>query len=723
MKLYPTISLIAAAVCYIFAILVFLNGKRNTQNRAFCFATMLTGTWALFPFLTSLPEDNLDALAIARGIYFFASFVPTAWFYFMINVLGCTNENRKFFAFFCISLFFSVISFSPFMIKYVIRFAPNFSPQAAPLFFLFILFFVVVFAEILIKLFSAVRRAAGHRRSQLVYISWAYFIGAISGILHFVSAYTGKEPFPHDILLIIYPCILSYAILRYRLLDITVTITRTGVFAAVYSIVLGLPFVAATAGRYWLIKFLGINWWVGPLVLMAILATVGPFIYIYLHKRAEAILLRQQREYQGILKQSAIGISRIRHLKELLNFITNVITENVRISHMAIYLFDVKKERFVLRSGRHLRKNQPIYIDKKSPLISWFENQKDPLVYEEVKQKSENETAPVFKELEKQMRGLNADVILASFLEDRLVDIFILGSKYLGKSYTVEDLNVFSVLSSEAALAIENALLYENIEEQVRERTKELVEMQKQLIQAEKLATVGTLAGGVAHEINNPLTAILINAQMLLADAGSINPESKKSVELIEEAAKRCRTIVQKLMAYAKKPLEQTQVSKINLSNVVKSVVSFLSYQFEQENIKIIADFKDNDYLINGNQNEIEQILTNLILNAKDAIKQLKKNGKIQVSLFKNADWIGFEVKDEGMGIAKEIITKIFDPFFTTKDVGKGTGLGLSICQTIAERHHGRIMVQSEVKKGAIFTVQFPRINESNKLELELASS
>lgn len=722
MKLYPVISLVAAIVCFVFAVSVFLKSKRNTQNRAFCFATILTGTWALFPFLTSLPEDNLEALAIARGIYFFASFVPTAWFYFMIKVLGYTTVNRKFIVFSCTSLFFAAISFTPFLVKYVIRFAPNFSPQAGPLFFLFIIFFVVVFADILLKLLFAVRKASGHRRSQLVYISWAYFIGAISGILHFVSAYSGKEPFPHDFLLILYPCILAYAILKYRLMDISVTITRTGVFVAVYSIVLGLPFVLATAGRFWLIKFLGINWWIGPLALIAILATVGPFIYIYLNKRAEEILLRQQREYQTILKQAAMGIPRMRHLKGLLNFITNVIIESVRISHIAIYLYDVKKERFVLKSGRNLKKNQPIYIDKKNTLISWFNNQKDPLVYEEVKQKCEKEADPIFKEIEKQMHGLNAVVVLASFLEDRLVDIFILGDKYLGKSYTAEDLNIFSVLSSEAALAIENALLYENIEEQVRERTKELVEMQKQLIQAEKLATVGTLAGGVAHEINNPLTAILTNAQMLLADVDSINPESKESLELIEEAAKRCRTIVQKLMAYAKKPLEHAQVSKVDLLTVVKNVVSFLSYQFEQDNIQIIIKIREDDCLVMGNQNELEQVLTNLILNAKDSIKQLKKSGEIQVSLFKNTNWIGFEVKDEGVGIPKEIIPKIFDPFFTTKDVGKGTGLGLSISQTIAERHHGRITVQSEVKKGAIFTVQLPKIKKSDKLELELAN-
>ncbi|RKY29654.1 MAG: hypothetical protein DRP74_08455 [Candidatus Omnitrophota bacterium] len=199
---------------------------------------------------------------------------------------------------------------------------------------------------------------------------------------------------------------------------------------------------------------------------------------------------------------------------------------------------------------------------------------------------------------------------------------------------------------------------------------------------------------------------------MLLALNNSLDVDSKESLELIEEATKRCRTIVQKLMTYAKKPLETAEIYELNLLNVIKNVVLFLEYQLGQDNIKIIVDAKENAYSVMGNQNELEQVITNIVLNARDAIRQIKKGGNINISLSKSGEWIRIEIKDEGIGIPQEAIPKIFDPFFTTKEVGKGTGLGLSICQSIVEKHNGLIAVKSEPNKGSIFTIQFPKAKE-----------
>jgi C4-dicarboxylate-specific signal transduction histidine kinase len=314
------------------------------------------------------------------------------------------------------------------------------------------------------------------------------------------------------------------------------------------------------------------------------------------------------------------------------------------------------------------------------------------------------------------MRNLNATVILASLLDDRLFTILLLGNKLSGRAYTSEDLTNFSVFVSEATLAIENALRYENIEEQVKQRTAQLVDVQKQLIQAEKLATIGTLAGGVAHEINNPLAVILTNVQMLLAENSADAALDKESLEMIEEATKRCRTIVQKLMVFAKKPMETTSVAEVDLFIVVKNIVEFLRYQLEQENITISVHAPQEQYVVIGNQNELEQVIGNIIINARDAIKQIKKNGGIDVTLAKGDGRIKVAVKDEGAGIPKEILPRIFDPFFTTKDVGKGLGLGLSICQAIIEKYRGTIVVQSEPGKGSTFTIQFPRAKAEAKI-------
>jgi signal transduction histidine kinase len=548
-----------------------------------------------------------------------------------------------------------------------------------------------------------------------MYFFFAATLGFIGGGASFLPCF-GISFYPIlNFAVPLYFIITGYAILRYRLMDISIIITRTGIFVAIYSLILGLPLILANWGKNWFIALLGLNWWLGPLVLLTALAAIGPFLYIYLQRRAETVLLRRQRAYQDTLKQAARELSRIHILKRLLNLIVHIVTKTVGISHAAVYLFDEGSQQFALKAARNMSKADfPAALGQDNPLARWLEAHKETLVYEEVTRKA-NEGSSIFRGLEEQMQFLHAAVIVPGLLKESLLGFLILGSKRSDEFYTAQDLDTLSVIAHQAALAVENASLYENMEAQIRQRTEDLVSTQKQLIQAEKLATVGTLAGGVAHEINNPLTAILTNTQMMLALNDSLDTDSKESLQLIEEATKRCRTIVQKLMTYAKKPLEATEFKPVDLLKVAQNVSALLGYQLEQENIKISINAGGNGYWINGNQNEMEQVLTNLILNARDAIKKIKKSGRIEIGFIESGDAVKMQVKDEGCGIPPEIKAKIFDPFFTTKDVGKGTGLGLSICQSIAEKHRGKITFRSEVNKGSEFTVELPKETRVSK--------
>ncbi|MCD6093191.1 MAG: GAF domain-containing protein, partial [Candidatus Omnitrophica bacterium] len=673
MNIYSFSSLFAAIFCLASGIFVFVKRPKDKKCKFFAIASILTGLWTSFPFIMSRAHNEASALFFARIIYISAILSAPAWLHFVFAVVKekwSKRENRILFLSYCLSVPFLFFSFSPFFLRGVNRFAPHFSVIPGPLYIFFVNIFGLIFIYIIKTILSSVRVASGYYRNRLKFILFSFIFGFLSGIIHFASAYFNKEPFPHDLLLIAYTSLIAYAIFRYRLMDITLAITRTGIFVAVYTLLLGIPFIITVQLKDWFINTLGVNWWMLPSGSIALLATVGPFIYIYFQRKAENRLLSEQRQYQETLQQAASGMTRIHNIERLLNFIVELVTKAVRISHSAIYLFDEKSEEFLLKASRNFKKGQISSITKKSSLIVWAEKKKEPLVYEEIKRKAEEAPNPTLKELEEEMRSLNASVVVPSFLEDKLLSLLILGDKCSGRIYTSEDMNIFSTLASQAALGIENASLYENIEQQVRQRTQKLVEVQKQLIQAEKLATVGTLAGGVAHEINNPLTAILANTQMLLATADSFDADAKESLKLIEEASKRCRTIVQKLMTYARKPLESSEAPEIDLLKVLKKVISFLGYQLEQENVKIISEVKGDTYIVRGNHNELEQVVTNLILNAKDAIKQIKESGVIYIFLSKSDDWIKLEVKDEGAGIPKKIISRIFDPFFTTKDVG-----------------------------------------------------
>ncbi|MCM8781244.1 MAG: ATP-binding protein [Candidatus Omnitrophica bacterium] len=689
--------------------------QKTSKVKLICSLTYFScSIWQLGYFMLNVTLNKPTSLFWAKFAYTGVVFIATTFYHFTVELLNLKRERIFVFLSYLISSFFLIIVlFTDKLVSGLFEFFWGYYTKINPTIHnIFLLIFAITYGKGLINLFNGYRIyiTSPIQSTRIGYLLWAYIIAGVAAI-DFIPKY-GIEfyPFGGPIFVSLAISLIAYAIVKHRLMDIRVVITRTAIFAVVYTLVLGLPFILSTLGKAWLVGFLGANWWLGPLILMAALATLGPFAYIYLLKSAEVILLKEQINYRDTLKQAAIGIARIHHSKELLDYIAHTLAENLHISHSAIYIFDTEKDQFLLRSGHNLKDDQPQTIKRDSALINRLTTQHEPLIYEEIKIKSEDEPDSIFKELEEQMRQLNATIAFGSFLDNRLLYILILGNKLSGRNYTPEDLTNFSVLVSETALAIENALRYETIEEQVRQRTQELAEVQRQLVQAEKMATMGTLAGGVAHEINNPLTAILTNVQMLLADADKLSPDSKESLELIEEATRRCRSIVQKLMTYAKKPLEVTGFLQLDVSDTIKKSVSFLNYQLEQDNIKIIIEKGQDTYLTRGNENELEQVFTNIILNARDAIKKAKKSGDIHIGLSKNKDWIDIKIKDEGVGIPKEIMPRIFDPFFTTKEVGKGLGLGLSICQAIIDKHSGRISIESELNKGTTVTVQLPSV-------------
>jgi len=705
-------GLVIALTNFVISLFVYFKNRKGRVNKIFPLYSLSIGFWSFCWFRMYTSLDQGEALYWAKALSIGSAFIPAFFLHFVFIILDIVKEKKYIlvgsylFTFILLCLCY----FTDLFIKGVSPFAMyNYHIQPGPLYILHPSSFTVITIYCLTKLFKASKIYVGLKRNQLKYLFGALVVGYAGGITAFFPIYRISIPPSPAYTISICILIIGYSIIKYHLLDIVVIITRTSIFIATYTLVLGFPFIFTTLGRGWLVELLGINWWLAPLILLAVLAGVGPFVYIYLQKRAEAILLREQHRYRKTLEQAARELASIHNLKKLLNLIVYMVTKTVRILYSAIYLYDEESKHFSLKASRNFKRTEIFSLNEENPLIIQLKNKREPLVYEEINRRVQENPAPLLRRLEEEMRSLGAVVAIPGFLRDRLLGLLILGNKRSGRFYTSEDLNTFSVLANEAALAIENAILYESMEEKIKQKTEELSQTQRQLFQAEKLATVGTLAGGVAHEINNPLTAILTNVQMLLADTNLLDKDSEESLRLIEEATKRCRTIVQKLMVYAKRPSEPLQTSEVNLSDVIQNVVSLLNYHLTQENIKIITDIKEDEFLVSGNQNELEQVLTNIILNARDATKKIRDSGSIHVSLLKDRDWIKIEVKDEGIGVPKEILSKIFDPFFTTKDVGKGLGLGLSISQAIIEKHNGKILAQSEPNKGSIFTIQLPK--------------
>jgi two-component system NtrC family sensor kinase len=239
---------------------------------------------------------------------------------------------------------------------------------------------------------------------------------------------------------------------------------------------------------------------------------------------------------------------------------------------------------------------------------------------------------------------------------------------------------------------------------------RELTEAQQQLIQSEKMASVGQLAAGVAHEINNPLGTILLYSYMLLEKLGS-NDTHKEELEIIAKEASRCRDIVRGLLDFARQ--RKLQIENIDLNHILTEVLSLTSKQESFQNVEVVKTLDPSLPKISGDPVQLREVFLNIISNAGEATRG---GGKVTVNTRFNKGGRDIEVSisDTGQGVSPENLSKIFMPFFTTKKIGQGTGLGLAIAYGIVKMHRGSIDVKSKVGEGTTFLVRLPIIPAVN---------
>ncbi len=243
----------------------------------------------------------------------------------------------------------------------------------------------------------------------------------------------------------------------------------------------------------------------------------------------------------------------------------------------------------------------------------------------------------------------------------------------------------------------------QTLEHRVQERTQELQRVQDQLIRAGKMAAIGELAAGVAHEINNPLTGVLTFSSLMLKKVDENHPW-KKDLENIVQQTTRCRNIVRGLLDFARQ--RKPDKKEWDVHRLIEQTLTLVEKQAPFQNIKIKKEFNPSIPLLFVDGDQIQQVFMNIILNAADAMTENGGTLTIQTALQDGMATVAFT--DTGCGIPKEHLPKLFDPFFTTKQTGKGTGLGLAISYGIIQSHNGDIEVESEVGKGSTFRVKLP---------------
>jgi hypothetical protein len=237
------------------------------------------------------------------------------------------------------------------------------------------------------------------------------------------------------------------------------------------------------------------------------------------------------------------------------------------------------------------------------------------------------------------------------------------------------------------------------------------VRLEEPLQHSEKMASIGLLAAGVAHEVNTPLTGISSYTQMLREQVDAKDP-SAGLLEKIEKQTFRAAKIINNLLNFARS--SSAEFERVDVNKAILDVFSLVEHQLQKARIKVRRELAPDLPPIRGNENRIQQVFFNLILNARDA---MPSGGWLTLVTQADDDTVIVEVKDTGVGIKREDVKRIYDPFFTTKGIGRGTGLGLSVSYGILQEHGGAIFVESVPGKGTTFQVALPAMRVAEAAE------
>jgi PAS domain S-box-containing protein len=301
------------------------------------------------------------------------------------------------------------------------------------------------------------------------------------------------------------------------------------------------------------------------------------------------------------------------------------------------------------------------------------------------------------RELQKR-EGIVSAYVVTLWANEKIIGGLVVGSRRV-REFSMADISLLTAVGSQVAIAVDHSRLYE----ETRQAYENLRRTQEQLVHSEKLAAVGQLISGVAHELNNPLTAILGYSQ-LLSSSGEVGPQALGYSEKLYKQAMRTHRIVQNLLSFARQ--HKPERVPVRLNSILEDTLALRDYDLRMSQIRVHLELATELPEVPADPHQLQQVFLNLINNAVDAILESGSEGDLWVRTGVQANQAFVEFVDSGPGVKDP--SRVFDPFYTTKPVGKGTGLGLSICYGIITEHGGRIHVQSTAGSGAAFRIELP---------------
>jgi two-component system, NtrC family, sensor kinase len=701
MNFYAFSGLLNGVAAALSGFLIYSLRPGDPKHQAYGIYCFSAAIWGFGYWAWHLSSTHDVALLFVRVLMSGAVFLPIAYLFHVVTLLDVFENHRKMLRIgWPLGIFFFIMNWTPYFIADVQAIGGfDFWPKPGPLFHPYLLWFGLSFIYGTWLLFQGARQRHGPERLRFYLLAAGSMIAYLGGMTNFPLWYEIPVPPNGAILMTVYTAVVAYTLVRYRLLDLGTAFER-GITTTILMALVALPaFPILLLAQKWFWGTVNFSFSLVELMLLLALIYGASTLKGDLKTLITKALFKERYEQHATVRNFSKSLLSILELRDLTTAIVESICPILGIQWGVLCLRQSQGAEYHPRAsfGKSLSELSEIQLSHSLPLEKIRTGGLGALTLHDIRLLSQKKDNPITIEI---LENLGTEICLPLINKNRLIGFCLFGPKNEGGTYSIQDLELLTTLSQEASVALDNALLYEELK-----RSQSLVR------RTDRLRSLETMAGGLAHEIRNPLTSI--KAFVDLA------PERKDDEEflarfskVVREDVNRIERLTREILDYAK-PTEPFLRSE-DLNEIVEACLYTLRIRPSHELIVIETDLAHQLPKIFADRQQMKQVILNLFFNAVEA---MAPNGGVlsvrtrRISSDVAQDWVQLEVQDTGRGIDPNDAEHIFDPFFTTKHLSQeheGTGLGLAIAHQIIQEHQGKIEVHSLKGQGTTFFINLP---------------
>ncbi len=716
------ILLLGVCINLLLAAFVYFRNPKSETNRLFVLLGFITSIWLLIYYISSLTLPPHLSIVLIRLSIFFATFMSGIFYLFSYTLpnTAISIGKKMQYLFLLLTLVIMTITISPYTFTKVTIINGTPSPQVGIGIAAFLLYVIITNALAVIHLFKKYLTSSGYEKEQVRFVMVGILAmhGLLIGTISLPIALFNNSLFVPlaPLYALIFLLSTSYAIVKHRLMDIRLIVVRAVTYVLLiffsglaYAIVLILIGSVISQSKLTMQQTL-----FSVVVTLFIAFTFQPVRRI-IEKITNNIFFKDRYDTNTLLWNLSRTMASTLDLKQLIKMIVDQILDSMKINYGHIVLIRDKSIIWTESSGN--TKNRSFKGNDIYNLIqkSYNSNNKNDqiLLYEELHE----------SEIKEVMRNSGVTVVLPLVVRKELIGGFFLGEKSSGEVYSSEDIELFKIVAPEIAVAVKNALSFEEIrrfnitlENEVEKATVRLRHANHRLKELDVLKD--EFVSIASHELRTPMTAIKSYLWMAINKSPQkLDPQLRKYLDISYQSTERLIHLVNDMLTVSRIERDKIEIKResFDISETLQLVYEELKITAQEKNIAftLIKD-KDKKYMVLGDKEKLREVFQNLVGNA---LKFTPNQGKITISCNMDKNGVHISVSDTGSGIPKGDQPKLFKKFskidysYTKHSSQPGTGLGLYISKQIVSLHHGDITVQSEVEKGSTFTVNLPLLN------------